>query len=442
MSAAVALVMLPRVALTQDSLPPDIATFTREYGDAGVRAHVVAHIDNPSVTLFSAGSNVGVQAGGRIGWLRQPADLWGTNRIADTLIGPVWFDLRPGDSAIAATAVDPRLAGVAEVQLRVWRTIVAQSAVTTLPTLLALVEADQTLGPAVATSPRLLETTSPLPTLIALANANDQVGAIVIQNPALASDPRALAILAERHPALWRDAMHIVLAHLSEVAASGPIDERMAVHLAIASRTLGVDSAVAVSRLAGVRRSAMAWTIVTLGARADSTQSGSRASETGVRELIGRIYADTAPAAWLPPPMQVLIVIGARGFTRDRTLLWALTKVNGHAAHNRWLDVRAEALMGVASDSHATPEELEQVARALGDSSYWEHRPFTVPTGSTRPLPVPFTRNREVAGKLLMNPRVLGNRTTMELLAALPPREFGSVPAMAARFLKTPPRRQ
>ena len=140
--------------------------------------------------------------------------------------------------------------------------------------------------------------------------------------------------------------------------------------------------------------------------------------------------------------MQVLIVTGWRGFTRHRTLLWALATVNGHAAHDRWLDVRTEASTAIASDWHAAPEELEHVARALADSSYWGHRAYPISSGGTRVPIVPFTRNRQVAGKLLMNPRVIANRTTLELLAALPVAEFGSVPTMAARFLRTPPRRQ
>ena len=74
-----------------------------------------------------------------------------------------------------------------------------------------------------------------------------------------------------------------LLVHLGALEASGPIDERMAVHLAIASRTLGVDSAAAVSRLRGVRHSAMAWAIVTLGADTSRTPAASRTSETGVR---------------------------------------------------------------------------------------------------------------------------------------------------------------
>jgi hypothetical protein len=441
--AMLTLPTLPHIAQAQDEVPPDIAAFVRDHGDAGLRPYVVGHLDQPPLTLFATGSNVGVQAADRIGWLRQPADVWKTSRVAVAPRDQTWFDLGPDDSLIAATAVDPRLASAAGVQLRVWRTVVAQSPATTLPTLLALLQLDQTLGPAVATNPRVLDAASPLPALIALANANDQVSAVVVQNPALASHPRALATLAQAHPIIWNDAMRVVLDHLGDLTASGPIDERLAVHLAAASWMLGVDSAPAlVGQLPAVRHSAMAQTIMTLATDTDHTQPARRTSETGARELIGRIYADTGAQPWLPPALGGALA-RARVLRGDHTLLWELAMVNGRIAHGRWREARTEALMAIASDPHSTPEELERVARALGDSSYWQHRASPSPPSRSRVPPLQqSTRDGQVAGKLLMNPRAAGSRATMELLAALPAAEFGSVPALAARRLQAMSRGQ
>ena len=432
-SAALALTILPRVVLAQDSPGQAIATFAREHGGPTYQTSVVAHLDQPVFTLFSAGSNIGVSTGVRIGWLRQPADLWGANHLADTLIAPIWFELRPDDSVLAATAVDPRLASAPAVQFRVWRTVVAQSAVTPLPTLQALLRDDQTLAPAIATSPRLLQATSPLPLLVALADASDQVAAVVVQNPALAHQPRTLARLAERHPAIWYDTMRRVLDDLPELAASGPIDERLAVHLAFAGTTLGADSArVAVARLPAVRRSAMAAALLALA----SDTGGRSVHEVGLRELIGRVYADTSAEAWLPPGLASALT-HAPAIRADRTLLWALATVDGHVAAGRWRAARADALLAIASDHHASPQELERVARALNDRTYWRPAPpspHSAPSGMTQESPV--------AGALMANPQIVNDRDALESLAALPIRQFGGTPRMAAQRLRAMPRGQ
>jgi len=383
---------------------------------------VVAHIDDPPFTLYRAGSNVGVSTGGPVAWLRQPADVWDTHRGRDVPMGPPWFELGPGDSAIAATAADPRLASAPPAQLRVWRTVVAQSAVAPLPTLLALLRDDQTLAPAVATNPRLSQTTSPLASLMALADANDQVAAIVIQNPAAASHPLTLVTLAERHPAIWTDAMRRVLGHLPELADSGGISERAAVHLAFAGWMLGGDSArVAVGHLPAVRRSTMAMTIVALA-------SDTLVREVGLRELIGRAYVDTMPEPWLPPGLANALT-RTRAVRADRTLLWALATLDGHRAAGRWRTTRADALLAIASDPQASPEELGRVVRALNDWTYWRHAAKSAPEAP-------------VASALMRNPKVRTDRATMEALAALPISEFGAVPSIAARRLHAMPRGQ
>jgi hypothetical protein len=456
-SVALALTILPRVGLTQDSVPADIATFARDHGDAGVLPHVVGHLDSPPFTLFSAGSKVGVRTGDRIGWLRQPADLWGTNRVADTLIGPAWFDLHSGDSAIAATAVDPRLAAVPDVQLRVWRAIVAQSAVTTLPTLLALVRTDQTLGPAVATSPRLLDVTSPVTSLTLLANANDQVAAIVVQNPVMARNPRALVTIAEAHPAVWADVMRRALDHVNDLVASGPMDERTAVHLVVASWTVGADSIHAtVAALPAVQRSGIAHTILMLAADTDGSQPPPPVSEDALRVLMGRMEADTNFEPWFPP-MLGNVLMRSRLVRANHTFLWDMTMLPeyGRLGHERWRDLRLDALMAIARDTHAPPEELERVARALADSSYWQRRPApgwiartSVSPDSARVrarMPSFFpvhTRMAFVAQALMTNPRARDDRDVLQILATLPSSEFGSVPLMAQRQLQMLSRRQ
>jgi hypothetical protein len=446
-SLVLALTILPRTAQAQDSMPADIAAF--------VRAHGIGHTDTPPFTLFSAGSDVGVRAGNRIGWLRQPADLWGTNRAsADAPIGPVWFDLRPGDSAIAATAVDPRLASVPEVQLRVWRTVVAQSAVTPLAILLALVQSDQTLGPAVSTNPRLLDATSPLPMLTALAKANDQVAAIVVQNPVMGQHPRTLITVAEAHPAVWADAMRRALEHVDALGASEAIDERMAVHLVVASTTLGVDSVRGVvAALPAVRRSGIAKTILMLAADTDGSQPPPAVSDDALRVVMGRMRADTNYEPWFPPTLED-VLMQSRVVRGNHTFLWDITTLPeyGRVGHERWRDARLDALMVIARDTHAPPEELERVARALADSSYWQRQPAPVrisafaDSARMRHRGASFfpahSRTGFVAQALMTNPRARTDRDVLQILAALPTSEFASVPAMAERQLQMLSRHQ
>jgi hypothetical protein len=399
------LALCPSVALTQD---------------------IVAHLDNPPFTLVSAGSNVGVSVGGPIGWLRQPADMWATKRRAEPVMGPPWFELGPGDSAIAATAADPRLASAPATALRVWRTVVAQSPATPLATLLAIVRADQTLSAAVATNPRLLQTSSAFPLLGALADANDQVGAIVVRNPVLAEHPRMLATLAMRHPALWPDAMRRVLAHLPELAATGPIDDRLAVHLTFASVYLGVDSArVALARLPDVRRTPMA--VAALALAADSA-----VPVLGLRQLIGRVYRDTNPEPWLPTPLGSALA-RSRAVRADHVLLWGLASMNGHVAGSRWRVVRAQALAELAKDRETSIDELRRVARALTDASYW-HQPDPR-------MPARVQLPEEVAATALMrNAQAAADRQVLDALTLLPVGKFGSTPLAAAQRLRSLPR--
>jgi hypothetical protein len=443
-SVVLALTVCPCVGVAQDNVPWGISAFVSQHGDTISEVRVVGQLDTPPFTLFSAGPNVGVKAGDRIGWLRQPADLWGPNRVADTLVGPEWFDLRAGDSAIAATAVDPRLAGAPGVQLRVWRTIVAQSVVTPLATLLALVKADQTLGPAVGTNPRLADTTSPVPALLALAEANDQVAAVVIANPVFAEQPRALATLAESHPGVWHDAMERVLEHLGALTASGPIDERLAIHLATASWMLGADSTrAAVAALPAVRQSSMARTILALAADTNLREPPPSVSEVGIRELIGRFYADTAFEPWLPPSLAGALV-RSRAVRADHTLLWTLGTLcdKSRVGRQRWRDLRTDVLRQIVWDNSPL-EDLERVARALADPAYWEHRQFPP---LPRRVPALYVQPRSEAGHvarlLVNNPRVWHDRTVLASLATLPAAEFGGVPAIATQHLQMAARGQ
>jgi hypothetical protein len=429
-----AFLLVARFAAAQDAPDSTIAAF------AGTQAFVVGRVAHPPFTLFSVGSSVGVEAGGRIGWLRQPRDLWGTNRSADAKRSQ-WFDLAPDDSAIAATAVDPQLDLAPPAQLRVWRTVVAQSAVTPLPTLLALAKADRTLGPAIATSPRLLDTASSLTLLISLAGANDQVGAVVIRNPALEAHPRVLVTLAESHPALWPDAMRLALNHLDTLTASDPIDERMAVHLVVAAWTLGVDSMrSAVAALPAVRRSTMARTV--LAVAADTIERQPPVSEVALRQLIGRIEADTLDQPWFPLTVGALLA-RSRTVRADETLTWTLATLSdrSRAGRERWRTLRTDILAAIAWDHTARLEDLRRVARALTDSVYWQHRPVAprlVRTSAAEPQ----SREGLVARMLYGNPRARTDQTIMQVLAALPASEFGSVPALAQRQLQAMPRRE
>jgi hypothetical protein len=407
-----------------------IVAFVQDHGDPSYRANFLARLKHPSFTLFSAGSNIGVAAGDRIGWLRQPADLWGSNRLADTLTGPAWFDLRAGDTAIAATAADPRLASVPAVQLRVWRTFVAQSPETPLSTLLALVRLDQTLGPAVAASPRLLESTSPVPQLIALADASDHIAAVVVQNPVFLDHPLALATIAERHPAVWSDAMHRLLDNEPALEAAGSINERLAVHLAYASWALGQDSAAraGIASLPAMRQSAMARAVLALAADIGQT-TAPPAPMLGLRELVGRLYGDTLGEVWLPtglPPAMAQ----ARAVRADRVLLWSLAQVDGRAANGRWRSVRVLALKALAEDRTAPVEDLRRVAEALDDTAYWHHDDPRMPDRSWVPEGV-------VSAALMQNPRAAGDRTVLQSISALPIGKFGDRPLAAAQRLRS-----
>jgi hypothetical protein len=419
-----------RAARAQATPDSTVVAFAREHGGPAYRVNVVAHLSHPDFTLFSAGSNIGVEAGGRVGWLRQPADLWGSNRLADTLIGPVWFELREGDSAVGATAADPRLVSAPAVQLRVWRTFVAQSAETPLATLLALVRLDQTLGPAVAASPRLLETTSPVPQLMALADASDHIAAVVVQNPALLDRPQVLATLAERHPAVWAEGMHRVLDHLDAVTASGPINERMAVHLAYASWALGQDSVTRarIASIPAVRQSAMARAVLALASDVGQ-DSVPRVPMLGLRELVGRLYGDTLSEVWLPtglPPAMAQ----ARAVKADRVLLWSLAQVDGRRANGRWRSVRVLALKALAEDRAASVQDLRRVAEALDDTAYWHHEDPRMADRSWIPEGV-------VSTALLQNPRAAEDRTVLQSISALPVGKFGDRPLAAAQRLRS-----
>lgn len=429
-AVGIAALLLAARATAQDSRDSAIATFARTHGDATDHPVIVGQIDHPPFTLFTAGVNVGVRADGRIGWLRQPADLWGSHRLTDTLTGPVWFELGHGDSAIGATAADPRLASAPAVQLRVWRTFVAQSAETPLSTLLALVRLDQTLGPAVAASPRLLETTSPVPQLMALADASDHIAAVVVQNPALLDRPQVLATLAERHPAVWAEGMHRLLDHLDALTAAGAINERLAVHLAYASWALGQDSVTRarIASLPGVRQSAMARAVLALASDVGQ-DSVPRVPMLGLRELVGRLYGDTLSEVWLPTGLPVAMA-QARAVKADRVLLWSLAQVDGRRANGRWRSVRALALKALAEDRAAPVEDLRRVAEVLDDTAYWHHEDPRMPDRSWIPEGV-------VSTALLENPRAAQDRTILQSISALPVGKFGDRPLAAAQRLRS-----
>jgi hypothetical protein len=165
----------------------------------------------------------------------------------------------------------------------------------------------------------------------------------------------------------------------------------------------------------------MAMTIVALS-------SDTLVREVGLRELIGRAYADTTPEPWLPPGLANALT-RTRVVRADRTLLWALATLDGHRAAGRWRTTRADALLAIASDPQASPDELGRVVRALNDWTSWRHAARSAPEAP-------------VASALMRNPKVRTDRATMEALAALPTSEFGSVPSIAARRLHAMPRGQ
>jgi len=447
-----------RAAHPQDSVPPEIATFAREHGGGSRAPTIVAGLASPSFTLFTAdtgaSARVGVRARGRIGWLRQPATLRGTADVADTLIGTSWFDLYAGDSVLAMTAIDPRLATVAAAPLRVWRVLVAQSAVTPAAELLALLRADPTLAGAVATSPRLLDRATPVATLLALADASDAVGLIVVRNPRLADRPRALAELAERHAALWAEAMRRALARMPLLVASGAIDERLAVHLAFASRELGLASArMALGRLPDVGgRPAAAAAMSIAICCGDSRPTPPR---HGLEQLIARLRRDTLPPdRWLPDGVGDALT-RSDAVRADRAMLWAIATIDGHAGSGRWRIVRAQALGDLAAERATPLDDLRRVAQLLTDTTYW--RPLWPDAPPRRPPPGDstdstggqqwWTQRRYsrplpedgAAEQLMRNPRSNTDRNILGILAALPVGRFGAAPRAAQERLATLP---
>lgn len=449
--------MAPRVALAQDVVPPAIDTFVTAHArDAGdtlpAPPRVVGQVDAPPITLFVSGKHVGVLAGSRIGWLRLAATQRGIGRLADTVIGPSWFDLGPDDSALARTAVTMTVAPTDSAALRAWRIVVAMSPVTPLTTLLALLRVDSTLGPAVAMSPRLLRATSPWPSLMALAGADDGVAAVVITNPEAPNHPRDWAMLAERRPGVFQDAMRVVLSNLPALVASGPIDDRLAVHLATAVWRSPDSTRRAVAALPAVSRSATARTILAIPA--DTMRTAPFLVDTvRLGRLIDRIEGDTNREGFFPPALGTALPY-APDVRANHQLLRRMASLNGHVAGERWRAARLSAMGTLVWVSNA-PEDIEFVARQLADSSCWHHdlshapRYFVggggvmlpnmllrTPRDTLMALRAPV-RSQEgmLASRLVDNPSIWRNRPALELLAALPIEEFGGVPLRAKHAL-------
>jgi hypothetical protein len=208
-----------------------------------------------------------------------------------------------------------------------------------------------------------------------------------------------------------------------------------------------------VAALPAVRRGGIAKTIFLLAADTDGSQAPPAVSEDALRVLMARMEADTNDEAWFPPTLD-LVLMRSRVVRANRTFLWDMTTLadHGRVGHQRWRELRLDALMAIARDTHAPPEALERVARALADSSYWQRRPaparispfadssrMRIRSPSLFPL---GTRTAYVAQALMTNPRARADRDVLQILATLPASEFASVPVFAQRQLQSLSRHQ